>query len=172
MSSQSLTVALEVIAAIAIVGWRQFSPRQVQDNLLKLPLILGIIGVYNLYTAIGSAPASLGQWVCLLVGLAGAAVVAAPRAWSVRLYQDANGQWMRRGTLLTLVWWLVALGLHVVTSLIGAHLFGEGGNAGFDQSSTLLFIGVSLGLQGLFLEQRLHHLAPARRQARATVSGP
>lgn len=162
------TVVLEVLLVLGFILVRQLRVQRVKDNLLKLPLIVGALGVVNAANFLQDHRVSAGDAAGVLSGLVLAAVVAWPRAQSMRVWREADGTWMRRGTPITIGWWLVALVGHVATALAGPILFGETphGLGGFDSATLLLYLGVSLGAQGWFLEQRLQR---AGRTSRASA---
>lgn len=166
----TLLTILEVIAALALILTRQLAPRRIRDNLLRLPLILGVIGVVEATKFLGGHRVTPGETAGLAAALVVAAAVAWPRAHSMRVWRADDGTWMRQGNLATVAWWAVALAGHLATTFAGPLVFGERphGLGGFDSATLLVYLGVSLGAQGFFLEQRLQRGA-ADRQAKTVV---
>lgn len=171
--TSNLVPVLEILLVVGFIGYRQMATRSVKGDLLRLPVIIGGLGLLNLlsYLAQSAAP-TLAQWATLVAGLALAAAIAVPRARSVRLWQGSDGRWMRRGTAVTPGWWVTLLLSHAVLIVVAALLFGgvTDGSAvggGLDAASVPLLIGFSLGVQGWPLERRLAVIAPERRQARS-----
>lgn len=159
------TVVLEVLLVLGFIFYRQLRVQRVKDNLLKLPLILGAIGVVNAANFLQDHRVSAGDVAGVVAGLVVAALVAWPRAQSMRVWREADGTWMRRGTPVTIGWWLIALAGHAVTAFAGPLVFGETphGFSGFDSATIMVYLGVSLGVQGWFLEQRLQRAGRTRR---------
>jgi hypothetical protein len=161
------TVVLEVLLVVALIFYRQLRVQRVKDNLVKLPLILGALGVINAANFLQDHKVSPGEIVGVIAGLIIAAVIALPRARSVQVWRENDGTWMRRGTPVTIGWWLVALAGHAVTAFAGPLAFGETphGYSGFESATIMVYLGVSLGAQGWFLEQRLQRSLSARRSS-------
>ena len=124
----------------------------------KRPVVFGAIGLllggeYALshpMSVLGVA--GLGVSLVLAVGLSWL------RAHSVVLWRR-DGVWWRRGTALTVVLWLCSIGAHLgLDALVGLVDPSEGFGRGFGNATTLLYLGVSLGLQHLILLRRVRAL--------------
>lgn len=181
MNTESLLTGSQVLLIVAFIGWRQFAPRRVRGNLLRVPLILTGIGLLQLVHFAQLTAVPTDRWAGLLLGLACAALIAIPRAATVHLWRTADGTWLRRGGVGTLAWWLAAFAAHAATTLLLPRLLGAGAMpveaaGGFGSASLLIYLGVSLGVQAYFLERRLEALDPGTRRlfgARlATVATP
>lgn len=170
----TLTIIAEVVVVLGFILARQLMPRRIKDNPLKLPLILGAIGVVNAMSFIGNHRVAPGEVAGGIAGLLVATAIAWPRAESMRVWREPDGSLMRQGTLRTVGWWAVAIAGHVVTAFAGPLLFGEKahGFGGFDSATVLVYLGVSLGAQAWFLERRLRHaVGDSRRQGAAMLLG-
>lgn len=82
------------------------------------------------------------------IGLALAAALAWTRAKSMTVFRGVDGQWMSRGSWVTVVLWLVLIGSHVAVGVLASVLDGaEAGPSAFGQATIPLFIGVSIAMQ-------------------------
>lgn len=155
----SYTVLLNIVIIVAVVClviYRQFATRSVAGG-MRLYLALGAIGLYeSVEYAIKNPNVPFAQVLAMLIGLIAAAVIALPRARSMRLWQNGSGQWLRRGNLKTFLWWTVALMAHFAIAAGVPAVFGEKmvAMSPFDSASILLYVAVSLGLQAHFLRGR------------------
>lgn len=155
MTTQLLLSAAPIAIVIALVLWRQLATRPLRDNPFKVPAVVGVLGLYQLAPFVWHGSVPLGQWVALVVALVAAGLIAVPRADSYRLWPGQDGMWLRSGTMLTLLLWLAAFGLHAVSSTLVPRLFGvTGGAPAFDSASMFVYIAVSLGVQGVRLDRR------------------
>ena len=148
-SSVNILVGLVVLAWLL---WRQTQKRPVrEDRKPTVLLILLVLGVLQLSTYFKSASSS-GLVVGLLVGsLVLAAGFGVVRGYTVRLWRQ-DGQLFRQGTWLTIVLWVVAIGVH-----IGLDLLIDGNAKGLSGASILLYLAVSLGAQRLVVQSRANH---------------
>ncbi|RNI25433.1 hypothetical protein [Flexivirga caeni] len=158
-------IVLEVLLVIGLILARQLRTQRIKDNLLKMPAILAVIGLVEASRFAGNHSVTTGQVAGVVAGLVVAAAVAWPRAHSMKVWRDADGTWLRKGNLRTMGWWAVAIVGHIATAWAGPVVFGETshGFGGFDSATMLVYLGVSLGAQGLFLEQRLRRTFPGQR---------
>lgn len=144
------------IAAFALILYRQLRTTRVDlDSGPRTLVIFGVIGLvlagqYLSQHAI--APLSV---IALLLSLIVAAVLAWVRGRSVRIWADAAGIWWRRGTWLTLVLWLVAMGSHIGIDAGLSYLAGSANGAGLGNATIMLYLAVSLGLQRLVVASRI-----------------
>jgi small basic protein len=113
---------------------------------MVIPLVLLVIGVVGLEQG-SSRPdgAKLGILIALLA--VDAVGLGAVRAWTVRLWRDAQGV-LRLGTWVTVVLWLVGLGIHEGVD-VTAHI---------PAASTLLYLGVTFLARQLVLQARASRL--------------
>jgi hypothetical protein len=143
-TTTTLTVDIVVsVAALLFILYRQVQVRRASPT-MRLPLILVVVGVLLLEQGSSRPTASkLGILVALLA--VDAVGIGALRAWTVKLWRDAQGVLLRQGTWVTVVLWLVGLGIHEGVDAI-AHI---------PASSTLLYLGVTLLAQQLVLQARV-----------------
>lgn len=165
-------IALEVVAVLAFILVRQLRVQPIKDNLLKAPLIIGVIGFLNASNYLGSHHVTPADMAGVVAGLVVATVVAWPRSRSMHVWRAADGTWMRRGTFTTIAWWVVAVAGHAATAFLVPILMGEKshGMGGFESATIMLYLAVSLGAQGLFLEQRLQRTFPGQRRSSAGMA--
>jgi hypothetical protein len=145
----------------------------------KLPLILVVIGALEA----GSFLAGGGQRMAeilkgqrsfavtvpdgktAIVALTGslviAAVGAAIRVPTFRLWWQ-DGQYWRKGTAVTVVLWLVCLGAHLLYEGLTAR---DSALSGLGAATTVLYFGVSLGIQRLLFAARTFRIAQGSNPA-------
>jgi hypothetical protein len=163
----SLLIDLAVLALILV---RQVRPRPLSNGVV-LVLVLGVLGLAET-GAFLFGQHQFGQFVTghdrhltmavpdgrmVIVAAAGslllAAVTGALRAPSVRLWRQ-DGQIWQRGTALTVVLWLVSLGLHLGYDA----LVTRGSDAGFGDATLMLYFAVSIAAQRAVLTARARQL--------------
>lgn len=160
-STNLLITGLEFTVVIALVVWRQLATRRVREG-SRVPLILGgagliVVGQYA--TAHSLTPALLAS---LGVGLSFSALLAFPRAFSLRLWRDEAGRLMRRGTWVTAAWWIAVIVLRFALSAVVSRMLGTPtpDSAAFSSVSILLGLAVTLGVQQALILRRASRLAP------------
>jgi len=84
-----------------------------------------------------------------------AAVGAAIRVPTFRLWWQ-DGQYWRKGTAVTVVLWLVSLGAHLLYEGVTAR---NPALSGLGAATTVLYFGVSLGIQRVLFATRTLHIA-------------
>lgn len=152
---------LQVIVGIVVLGWilynqlrvRQFSPRR-----LRVAAILGVLGLVEIVSAAGTHPASLVGWTLLITGLVVGAALGLLRAATVRLWVR-DGTVYTQGHAMTAVLWVVGIGVHIGLDLLARAIAPSAEVV--NTSSVLLFIAVSLGVQGLMTVRRAQTLPGA-----------
>ncbi|MFC5064587.1 hypothetical protein [Actinomycetospora atypica] len=149
------------IAVIAWVLWNQLRTREFTSRRVRIAAVLGVIGLVEVVSAAGSHPVSAAGWALLVVGLVVGAATGLLRAATVSLWVQ-DGRVLTRGHWGTAALWVVGIGVHVGLDLLAGVVAPSAGAV--DASSILLFVGVSLGAQGLVTMQRARALpgAPAR----------
>lgn len=157
-----LLISLAVLVFILI---RQLQVRPVGAN-MRVPLILGIIGVIELTQYLQRHPVhDDGVTAAVLAGsLVLAAATAALRAATVHVWLDA-GRALRQGTWLTAVLWIVSLGLHLGYDYL---LEGKGAQAGLGSASLVLYFAVTYTIQRLILQARAQRIPGASQQDAGT----
>jgi hypothetical protein len=109
----------------------------------RLPLVLGIIGLFELFGYAGNHHVSHGAWGWVIgTLLIGALGLGALRGLTMRVW-SANGWVLRQGTALTMGLWLVSLLVHFAGDYGGDHA----GAAGLEGAGFLLYLGVTLSAQ-------------------------
>ncbi len=168
MAPATVTSILFGVVAVVFVLYRQLRTRQLTSTrVARVPLITAVIGIVETIVYVqGGGPIQIGHVVAIAVGMVIAAALAYPRAMTIKVWQDAQGVWFGQGTIRTIMMWIVTIGAHIGISLLIPPLFGEQGTAtgGLESATLMLFIAVSVGLQGYFGADRL-----SRHQARARV---
>lgn len=148
------------VAVVALVLVRQLRKRPVkQDSRPMLLVVLGVIGLIDLAQYISAHPVR-GQDVVLLVGsLVLAAVFGTIRAYTMRLWRE-NGVLYVQGTFVTVLLWLVSIGVHFGADL----LVGDSAAAkGLATTSLLLYVAVTFGVQRFVVTSRARTQVPAVR---------
>jgi FtsH-binding integral membrane protein len=157
-----LNVAVGVLV-LALLLWRQLQPRRVrEDGALRLTVILLAIGVVQAYPVLSKTSPSGIVLVLLAAGLVSGAVFGTLRAYTTKLWiqgePGGNGDVWRQGTWLTLVLWIVAVGLHFGIDYLSQR---QGAPAGLGSSTIVLYLAVTLGIQRFITQQRALRLRAA-----------
>jgi hypothetical protein len=144
-TATTVTSIVISVAVLAYILYRQVQVRRAAPRMV-LPVVLLVLGVVGLEQG-SSRPtaAKLGILVALLA--LDAVGLGALRAWTVKLWRDGHDV-LRQGTWVTVVLWLVGLGIHEAVDVI-AHIPG---------SSTLLYLGVTFLAQQLVLQLRINRI--------------
>lgn len=140
-------------------------------------VIFMLVGLIELVSYLGPRSMPAGAVGALVASFAIGLALSVVRAFTVRLwFQDAR-LW-RQGTWITVLLWLVAVGIHLADETLIVH---EGGPRDAGQASMLLYLGGSLLVQTLVLRRRAQAMVAVARMARqrdraeagaAAVSGP
>ncbi len=160
MNTQLVQNILVGLVVVGFLLYRQLTTTSLRtDRGPRAMIILGAVGLYQVvaFAQHGGriAPVVVGA---MMVSLVLAAVLSVARTFTVKLWRTDAG-WMRRGTPLTLVLWLVSIGSHLGIDALGAHLAPAGQNAGgLGQATLLLYLAVSIGLQNVLLTKRVAQL--------------
>ncbi|MHC1563132.1 hypothetical protein ACR9E3_29580 [Actinomycetospora sp. C-140] len=157
-----MTGMLSALVGIAVLAWvivNQLRPQPLTARRLRLAGILAVVGVVQLVSAAGAHPVPPMGWTLLALGLAIGAVLGALRARTVRLWVRDGVVWTQ-GHALTAVLWVVGIGAHVGLDLLARTVVPAAETV--NTASILLFVAVSLGVQGLVTVQRTRGLAGAR----------
>lgn len=143
------SIAIGVVIVVLLIA-RQMMKRSVrEDRKPIIMLVLFVIGLYDIgqylhgHSVGGTAIAMTAASIVI------AAVLGVVRAYTVRLWREGGTLW-RQGTVLTLVLWVLSIGVH-----FGADfLIGGGPSQGLTNTSLLLYIAVTFGLQQLIVQSR------------------
>jgi hypothetical protein len=153
----NLLIGLAVLALILV---RQLQVRPVRAS-FRLPLILAVIGVVELYQFLQhNHHHNTGVVFAALAGsLALAAITGAIRALTVRVWFD-GGQALRQGNWLTAVLWIVSLGVH-----LGYDYLVDGKSlSGLGTASLTLYFAVTYTIQRLILQAKADRIANSPQQ--------
>ncbi|WP_211766135.1 DUF1453 family protein [Kutzneria sp. CA-103260] len=149
-----MTVGVNVVIGLAVLAlllYRQLQPRRVrEDGALRLTVILLVVGVIQAYPVVSNHPPTTIVVLLLLAGLVSGAVFGTLRAYTTKLWIKDEDVW-RQGTWLTLVLWLVAVGLHFGIDYLSER---QGAPAGLGSSTIVLYLAVTLGIQRFITQQR------------------
>lgn len=150
-------MVVDLVLGVLVLGlliYRQMRTRQVRSVDLRVPLIIGIIGLVQLVTFL-KTDHSRGVVAAGLAGsLALAVVFGAARASTVRIWL-ADGQAWARGTWLTGLLWAVSLGAHLGYDALVA---GGDGKGGLGSATVLLYLAVTFTVQRYVLLYRSQRL--------------
>jgi hypothetical protein len=144
------SIALDVLLAVYVLS-RQRRIRRVPRVLtLRLPVILGVIGLIDLLSYTDKHHVTGTDWAWVLATLVvGAVILGAVRAFTVKIWTSDN--WVfRQGTWLTIALWVLSLALHFVSD-VGAQHAGAGN---FEAASFLLYLCVTYGVQNAVVHRR------------------
>lgn len=145
-SHTSLIISLLVLLYLL---YRQRQIRKVSEKVpLRLPVILGILGLYNLvkYFDYQTLTANKLTWIILSL-LVLAIGMGSLRAFTVRVWSEDNGIF-RQGTWLTVGLWIVSVALHMTVDRIG----------GIGDSTLLVYYGITLAVQSFVVQSRAKHI--------------
>jgi hypothetical protein len=139
------------IGVVLLVIFNQTRIRAVPKVLTaRLPVVVGAIGVFDVleYMSQHHVTGLDYLWVggTLVVG---AVLLGAVRALTVRVW--TAGLWVvRQGTALTMFLWVLSLMVHFYVDGGGGHK----GASGLEQSSLLLYLGLTIGVQNYVIHRR------------------
>ena len=152
---------LQVVVGIAVLGWilwKQLRVRQFSPGRLRVAAILGIVGVVEISSTAATHPVSVVGWTLLVIGLVIGAALGLLRAATVTLWVR-DGAVYTQGHAMTAALWVVGMGVHIGLDVL-ARAIAPSADA-VNASSVLLFIAVSLGVQGLMTLRRAQSLPGA-----------
>ncbi len=135
------------LVVLALLLYRQVKKRPVRASPI-LPLVLLVIGFAELTSFARAHPLTPTETGLLTLSLLAFAVgLGALRAFTVRLFAD-GGRLMRQGSWVTVLLWLLAVGLHLVV---------DSGN-GVGGATLLLYLGLTLGTQQVVVQWRARRM--------------
>lgn len=154
------------MAALLVV--RQLRAQPVSAN-LRLPLILGIIGLIEVTNYLQKNHLGRTAIVALVGSLVLAAALGAARAATVHLWLQ-DGQPWRQGNWLTGLLWVVSLAAHFgLDYLIDPH----SPNGGVGGASILLYLAITYTIQRLIVLARARRIPVSGHQPQSlTRSAP
>lgn len=144
------------VLVLALVLYRQVQKRTVREDARPVfLLILLVLGVVDLGSFIRAHPVNSTGITMLAASLVVAGVFGVIRARTVRLWRE-DGVLYRQGNLLTVLLWLVAIGVHFGADV----LIDNGGSAkGLSSAALVLYLAVSFGVQKLVVQSRAAAMA-------------
>ena len=157
------------LAVLAFILYRQMQVRPVRAS-MRLPLILAVIGVIeiiNFFQHNKNAHHGVEVFAALAGSFVLAAVFGAVRAMTVRIWFD-GGRALRQGTWITLVLWIVSLGVHLGYDYL---VLGHGSLSGLGNATLTLYFAITYTIQRLILQARADRLGSASRPG-ASDPGP
>lgn len=152
---------LQVILGIAVLGWvlyNQLRVRQFSRRRPRIAAVLGAIGLVEVATAAAAHPVSVVGWTLLVTGLVLGAALGLVRAATVKIWVR-DGAVYTQGHALTAALWIVGIGVHIGLDVLARVV--DPAAESLNTSSVLLFIAVSLGVQGLMTMRRVQSLPGA-----------
>jgi hypothetical protein len=163
----TITNLLIGLLVLGFVLYRQLQPRPVRDN-MRLPLILGVIGVVELVQYLQHRPHGTGVIAALAGSLVIAAVFGAIRAATIRVWVDGGQAW-RQGNWLTALLWVLSIAAHLGYDYIVDRKAGE---SGLGSASLLLYFGVTFTIQRIILQARAQRIGPGDTAGPRNTSAP
>jgi hypothetical protein len=154
-----MSVAGEIVLGVVVLGlliYRQLRSRPVNASGLRLVVILAIIGLVEAYQFLDSRHSGAVIYAALGGSLVLAAVFAALRAATVRVWLQGDQPWTK-GNWLTAVLWVIALAAHLGYD---ALVTPGRGSSGLGAATVVLYLAVSLGIQRVITQQRASRLQP------------
>lgn len=146
-----------IVIGLIVLAWvvsRQLRTRPVrEEQATKLLLVLGAVGLYEVAQyADRHHDVPLLAWGLLIVSLVLAAVLGVARGLTMRVWRDATGQLLQRGTPVTLALWGLSIAAHLGAD---ALMHGEGSNAsGLGSAGIVLYLALTLGVQRVVVVRR------------------
>jgi len=157
MDTNILTNGPLWVAVAVLVIARQFMPRAIRPTvMLGLPLVVGFLGAQALLASPPDGPTAV---LLLAVNVGLGAAMGLVRGVTTRVWQDPAQGWMMQGTLLTLMAWLVSIGLKLALGLVD--------HSAFSSSELGLLLAVTFGVQSLVVWARMAGRLPAAALVRS-----
>ena len=158
-----------ILVLAVMLPWslsRQMHERAITpQGLLRLPLIFAAIGVLGLRTqdiptdAIAAAYVAFSLGVSVLLGVWRGAVIP--------VWQTSAGEWMVKGSRLTITLWVVLIATKLVMATVASI---KGWFPAKGTSEVFLFIGISFASQNLVVARRSIRRRPSRSRRRPHVA--
>jgi hypothetical protein len=150
-----------VVIGLVVVGLlltRQLQARPAKEtSSIRIVLILGLIGIFEMKGAIGSHRVTAAPIAWLVLSLLAGAGMGAVRAATVRIWRAEDGSAWRQGTVLTAALWIVSLATHLVLDAVIDHSTAI---TALGTSSVLVYLAVTLGVQREIVRWRASRLVP------------
>ena len=142
------------IAVVILLLARQVQKRSVREDSRPLIfLVLAVIGLLEAGQYLKAHPANSEAILLSVASLVLAAVFGVIRAYTVRLWRE-EGQLFRQGNALTVLLWIVAIGIH-----LGGDMLIDSSAKGLSTTTLLLYLAVTLGVQQTVVRYRAGQLS-------------
>jgi hypothetical protein len=150
-----------IVIGLIVVGLllvRQLQARPAKEtSSIRIVLILGLIGIFEMKGAIGSHRVTAAPIAWLVLSVLAGAGMGAVRGATVRIWRAEDGSAWRQGTVLTATLWIVSLGTHLVLDTAIDHSTTI---TALGTSSILVYLAVTLGVQREIVRRRASRLVP------------
>jgi hypothetical protein len=144
----SYVVGIPVLALVLLAQTRALPVPRVYRA--RLPVVLGIIGLFALFSYAGDHHVTATAWAWVLGALAvGALGVGALRGLTMRVW-PSNGWVVRLGTSVTMALWLVSL----LVGFAGTAVGGSSGAGGLAGASFLVYVALTIAAQYFVVHRR------------------
>jgi hypothetical protein len=142
------------VAVVILLLARQVQKRSVKEDSRPLIfLVLAVVGLFEAGQYIKAHPVNNEAILLSVASLVLAAVFGVIRAYTVRLWRE-DGQLFRQGNALTIVLWIVAIGIH-----LGGDMLIDSSAKGLSTTTLLLYLAVTLGVQQMVVRYRAGQLS-------------
>jgi uncharacterized membrane protein len=151
----------DIVIGVVVVGLlvaRQTQTRPVRENsAARIVLILAVIGIIELVNATKGRTVGAPTVAWIVGSLIIGGVLGAVRALSVKIWRTPDGPALRKGTVATVVLWVVSLGAHLAMEV---GIDDSTKIAGLGASTLFLYLALTLGAQLEVVRWRAARLAP------------
>ena len=146
--SAVLGILIGLLVLVRVIGRQVTGSLVTQKSLVVMPLILLGVGVLSLSSAVhGASTGELAYLALDCVVLLGAGLA---RGASIRLTPTEQGLY-QKGTVVTLLLWLLTIALRVGASFASAALWPH---STLSRSALALTIGITIGAQNAMIYRR------------------
>lgn len=162
MNVSYTNIIIGLLVIIYVVS-RQLAERPVkEDRGVKLPIILGAIGLFEIVQTIqnGHNSASITTIILLILGLASGTFFGYLRGTKIHIWYDKE-QLMRKGNIVTVALWILGVSIHLTFEFISGRI--DSSSAGLVSSSILLYVAITLGVQRYVTLERAKILRAAAK---------
>lgn len=152
----SLLSFANVVLAVAAIAWavtRQFMTAPVGAFRLRLFVVLGAVGLWQIARLVDAGGLSMADGLALVASLAGAAGFGWLRGRAARVWVR-DGAAYRRGGWPVVALWAAGLAVHVGIDALASAADGAHGLSPMGSASIMVYLAVTLGVQALVVSQR------------------
>lgn len=165
----STQLVLNILLAVLVLCWvlyRQLQAKPIKErNPFALMLILGVIGLFQIFQLTAKVEISAIGYAALVLGLLTGAAFGWLRGRLVHLWRADDGTLMRQGNWVTIVLWVVGIAVHLGIDWAGVALSPSGQTAGAEALGTtgiMLYLAVALAAQRFATLARIPASSPVR----------